>query len=237
MPALNPRILIVDDETAIARIVQFRLSSDGMEAITTHSGADALAILATQSIDLVILDIMMPEMDGFTTLRRIRQRSAVPVLMLAASTLPADGVRALTDGADDFLTKPFNPEELSLRVELLLRRVARGETSDGRLRYGDVTIDHGLRRVMRGSVEVRLSRTEWAVLMALVNRMDTVVPHEDLVTAVWGEEYRGEGGYARTWVARLRAKLGEGVPILSVTGAGYRLVSPEWREEARCTTG
>ena len=144
-------MLVVDDEPPIVRLVQLRLEADGMQVRTAHRGEDALAILDDEPVDLVVLDVTMPGMDGFETLRHIRSRSTVPVVMLTARTLDVDKLRGLTSGADDYLTKPFNPDELSARVTAILRR-ASGQRAGGQeqLRYGEVTIDLVQRRVTRG---------------------------------------------------------------------------------------
>lgn len=223
----RPVVLVVDDEPPIVRLVQLRLETDNMQVRTAHRGEDALAILEDEPIDLVVLDVTMPGMDGFEVLRHIRSRSSVPVIMLTARTLDVDKLRGLTSGADDYMTKPFNPDELSARVAAILRR-AGGQRTGGqdRLRYGDVVIDLGQRRVTRGEAEVHFSRTEWELLAELAGNPGKVLLHRELLTRIWGVEFRDESQYLRTWVSRLRAKLGEGVPITTFPGLGYRLDPP-----------
>jgi two-component system, OmpR family, KDP operon response regulator KdpE len=220
-------VLVVDDEPPIVRLVQLRLEADDMQVRTAHRGEDALAILDDEPVDLVVLDVTMPGMDGFETLRRIRSRSTVPVIMLTARTLDMDKLRGLTGGADDYVTKPFNPDEIAARIAAILRR-ASGQRAGGQeqLRYGDVTIDLAQRRVTRGDEEVRFSRTEWELLHELATNAGKVLLHRELLTRIWGAEFRDESQYLRTWVSRLRNKLGDEVPITTFPGMGYRLEPP-----------
>ena len=149
--AQQTRILAVDDEPSIVRLVQLRLEADGMIVRTAHTGAEALETLAAEPIDLIVLDVMMPGMDGFETLRRIRTTSTVPVLMLTAHTLERDKLQGLTSGADDYLTKPFSPDELSARITAILRRTSgQGQAARLHLDYGSVVINLEQRRVTRG---------------------------------------------------------------------------------------
>jgi DNA-binding response OmpR family regulator len=220
-------VLVVDDEPPIVRLVQLRLEADNMQVRTAHRGEDALAILEDEPIDLVVLDVTMPGMDGFEVLRHIRSRSTIPVIMLTARTLDVDKLRGLTSGADDYMTKPFNPDELSARITAILRRSS-GQRAGGQdqLRYGDVLIDLGQRRVTRGDEEVHFSRTEWELLHELATNPGKVLLHRELLTRIWGAEFRDESQYLRTWVSRLRNKLGDAVPITTFPGMGYRLEPP-----------
>lgn len=225
-------ILVVDDEPPIVRLVRAKLHADDYAVLTAGRGEDALQILDDERPDLVVLDIMMPGMDGFETLRRIRQRSRVPVIMLTARAGDVDKLKGLQTGADDYLTKPFNPDELVARIEAVLRRSTGtmpigGETV---LRYPGVEIDIERRRVMVNGEEVRLSRTEWELLAQLANNAGRVMLHAELLSRIWGPEFRDEVHYLRTWVSRLRAKLepDEATPELITTfpGLGYRLEPP-----------
>ncbi len=221
-------ILVVDDEPPIVRLVQLKLKADGYAVLTAPGGEEALAILADEPVDLVVLDVTMPGMDGFEALRRIRQSSSVPVVMLTARTLDGDKLRGLTSGADDYLTKPFNPDELSARIAAVRRRTSGQRTGDvSELRYGGVTIDLEQRRVSRDSQEVHFSRTEWELLTELASNPGKVLLHRELLTRIWGAEFRDESQYLRTWVSRLRTKLGDEVPITTFPGLGYRLEAPE----------
>ncbi|MCA9861641.1 MAG: response regulator transcription factor [Thermomicrobiales bacterium] len=225
-------IFVVDDEPAIVRLVRTELQSDGYAVITAVSGEDALARLDDERPDLVVLDLMLPGIDGFETLRRIRAESQVPVIMLTARAGDADKLRGLQGGADDYLTKPFNPEELSARIAAVLRRASGGAPAGGRslLCYPSLEIDLERRRVVVEGKEVRLSRTEWALLEQLAANAGRVMLHGELLSRIWGPEFRDEVRYLRMWISRLRAKLephaGEASLITTYPGIGYRLESP-----------
>jgi DNA-binding response OmpR family regulator len=220
-------VLVVDDEPPVVRLVHLKLESGGMRVRTAHNGPDALAVLEDEPIDLVVLDVTMPGMDGFEVLRHIRRSSNVPVIMLTARTLDVDKLRGLTSGADDYMTKPFNPDELAARITAVLRRTSGQQLgAEGELRYGDVVIDLEQRRVMRGGEEIHFSRTEWELLHELATNPGKVLLHRELLTRIWGDEFRDESQYLRTWVSRLRNKLGDAVPITTFPGLGYRLEPP-----------
>lgn len=225
-------ILVVDDEPAIVRLVRAKLQADGYAVITAARGEEALELLDEERPDLIVLDLMMPGMDGFETLRHIRERGQTPVIMLTARSGDADKLRGLQGGADDYLTKPFNPDELSARVGAVLRRAAGAAPAGGRavLRYPGVEIDLERRRVLVNGEEVRLSRTEWELLTQLAGNAGRVMLHGELLSRIWGPEFRDEAHYLRTWVSRLRAKLetGENAPTLITTfpGLGYRMEPP-----------
>ena len=225
-------ILVVDDEPPILRLVKAKLKVDGYEVLTASRGEEALRVLEDEVPDLVVLDVMMPDMDGFETLRRIREHSQVPVVMLTARGSDADKLKGLQSGADDYVTKPFNPDELEARIAAVLRRTAGTAVvgSGAVLRYPGVEIDLERRRVVVDGEEVRLSRTEWELLAQLAGNAGRVMMHGELLSRIWGPEYRNEAHYLRTWVSRLRAKLEphESSPPLISTfpGMGYRFESP-----------
>jgi DNA-binding response OmpR family regulator len=228
----SQRILVVDDEPAIVRLVRATLQVDGYAVVTANRGEQALPLLEDERPDLVILDLMMPGMDGFETLRRIRSQSKVPVIMLTARASDADTLKGLQGGADDYVTKPFNPDELAARVAAVLRRSRGGTPAGGRtvLSYPGVEIDLDRRRVFVGEAEARLSRTEWALLDQLAANVGRVMLHGELLSRIWGPEFRDEAHYLRTWISRLRAKLkpSESSQTLITTfpGIGYRLEPP-----------
>jgi two-component system KDP operon response regulator KdpE len=231
-------VLVVDDEPAIVRLVRAKLQSDGRAVISANSGEEALKVLEDERPDLIVLDVMMPGIDGFETLRRIRTgafANQVPVIMLTARASDADRLKGLNAGADDYMSKPFNPDELAARVTAVLRRTAGAVTTAGRgpLRYpGEppVEIDLDRRRVLVGEEEAKLSRTEWELLTQLAANAGRVMMHGELLSRIWGPEFRDEVHYLRTWVSRLRAKLEPGPesPTLITTfpGLGYRLEAP-----------
>jgi two-component system KDP operon response regulator KdpE len=226
-------ILVVDDEPAIVRLVRAKLQADGYGVITAEGGAQAIELFDQERPDLVILDLMMPEMDGFETLRRLHQFASTPVIMLTARGSDADKLRGFETGVDDYITKPFNPDELSARVAAVLRR-SQGATptpAQTLLRYPNVEIDLDRRTVTVNGEEARLSRTEWEVLSLLAENAGKVMMHGEMLSRIWGPEFRDEVHYLRTWVSRIRAKLEpEADPehplIQTFPGIGYRLESP-----------
>ena len=222
-------ILVVDDEPHIVRFTAMNLEMEGFNVITAGNGREALGALdAGHAIDLVVLDVMMPELDGFETLRRIRAQSSVPVIFVTVRGDEADRVAGLDLGADDYLTKPFSPRELVSRIRALFRRIEATEPS--RLQEVAVddwlTIDFDQRRVVAGGKEMRLRPTEYRLLYQLVSNPGQLLSHDMLLERVWGPEYRGEHQYVRTYVTYLRQKL-ERDPrnpeyIVSERGLGYR---------------
>jgi two-component system KDP operon response regulator KdpE len=226
-------ILVVDDEPAIVRLVRAKLQADGYGVITAENGAAAIELFDKERPDLVILDLMMPEMDGFETLRRLHQFASTPVIMLTARGSDADKLRGFEIGVDDYITKPFNPDELAARVAAVLRRSQGATPAPSRtlLRYANVEIDLDRRTVTANGEEVRLSRTEWEVLSLLAENAGKVMMHGEMLSRIWGPEFRDEVHYLRTWVSRIRAKLEpDGDPeqplIQTFPGIGYRLESP-----------
>jgi two-component system KDP operon response regulator KdpE len=225
-------ILVVDDEPAIVRLVQTKLQADGYAVLTAERGEQALEILENDRPDLVVLDLTMPGIDGFETLHRMRITSHVPVIMLTARAGDADRLKGFAGGADDYVTKPFNPDELAARISAVLRRSGGAAPVGGRtlLHYPGLEIDLERRRVLVSNEDVRLSRTEWELLAQLAGNTGRVMLHSELLTRIWGPEFRDETHYLRTWVSRLRAKLetDPATPALITTfpGLGYRLESP-----------
>ncbi len=210
-----------------------KLRLDGYEVITASRGDEALNILQLQTPDLIVLDVMMPDMDGFETLRRIRQHNQVPVVMLTARGSDADKLQGLQSGADDYITKPFNPDELEARIAAVLRRAGglRSTGTESLLRYPGLEIDLERKTVRVQGEEVRLSRREWELLTQLAENAGRVMMHGELLSRIWGPEYRNETQYLRTWVSRLRAKLEpEDQSLTLITtypGIGYRFESPK----------
>ena len=227
------RILLAEDEVALRDFVSRNLRARGFEVFEASNGLEALAVWEREDPHLLILDIMMPRMDGLEVCRRVRERSAVPIIVLTALDAESDKVAALDLGADDYLTKPFGVEELLARVRAVLRRT-QGEAispADGIKRFGDLEIDlsgHTLR--LRGA-EVRLSPTEFALLEQLVTHAGKVLTHRMLLQRIWGPEYGGEAEYLRVYINRLRQKLEPDLAnpryLLTEPGVGYRFVAPE----------
>jgi DNA-binding response OmpR family regulator len=223
-------ILAVDDEPPILRLLSATLRANDFAVVTASNGADAIAAHEQHHPDLVLLDVMMPDMDGHTVLRAIRQAGNTPVIMLTARTADAEKVQALLQGADDYVTKPFHPDELIARITAVLRRTQGTQMQTPTvLHYGDLVIDLGKRTITRGDQDVRLSRTEWALLELLASNAGRVMLHGELLSRIWGPEFRDEVYYLRTWVSRLRRKLGveSDELITTLSGIGYRMAEPD----------
>ena len=225
----NPLILVVDDDPKILRLLRVELTAQGFQVLGAERGRDALDLVQRQRPDLVILDIIMPGMDGLEVLRQLRESSGVPVILLTAKGTDTDKIIGLELGADDYLAKPFNPEELTARVRAVLRRTQAREipVSGDRLVCGDIVIDLARRTVFVRNRPVVLSRTEWQLLQQLCANVGRVMLHEDLLSRTWGPEYRDDVQYLRVWISRLRQKLEDNPSkpryIRTVQGVGYIL--------------
>ncbi len=226
-------ILVVDDEPRLLAFLRSELKASGYQVSVANDGKSALRAAAARGPDLVILDVMLPDMDGFEVCRRLREKSNVPILMLTARTNDTDKVEGLDAGADDYLTKPFSTSELLARVRALLRRM-RTADADGpgtEFRCGEFVIDFQRRRVEMRGEEVRLSATEYKLLAELCRNPGRVMLREELLARVWGTGYRHEVQYVWVYVGYLRNKL-EKDPrhpeyILTYPGVGYSFRSPE----------
>jgi len=187
----NLTILVVDDEKPLRDFVRRNLEVRGFHAPTASNGLEALAIFSTQNVDLVILDVMMPRMDGLETIRRIRQSSLVPIIVLSALGEEADKIRALNLGADDYLTKPFGVGELLARVQAVLRRARWAEppTREGRIMRGDIVADLERHEVTVRGKQVELTPTEFNLLVYLMEHSGKVISHQTILQHVWGPEY------------------------------------------------
>lgn len=224
------KILVVDDEKRMVRFIQLNLEQDGFQVVTAYNGNEALDQVRTQLPDLVLLDIMMPDIDGFEVLKKIREVNDVPVIMLTAKGEEDDRVKGLELGADDYITKPFSPRELVSRIKAVLRRTKTFQEDqvdvvevDDRLK-----VDFSRREVWVEGEKVDLRPTEYRLLYHLVKNAGWVNTHEQLLTKVWGFEYRDEPHYVRLYVNYLRKKLEEDPSnpeyILTERGVGYRFV-------------
>lgn len=221
-------VLVVDDEPHLVDIVRLNLEVEGYRVVSAFDGYEALDRLKEDLPDLVLLDVMMPEMDGFTTLQHIREVSNVPVIMLTVRDQEGDRIRGLEIGADDYLTKPYSPRELQTRIKALLRRTF--TPSPARKTKivvdKDLTIDFDKHEVWVRGEKVTLRPTEFRLLYHLVNNAGRLMTHETLLSKVWGHEYRDESHYLRLYITYLRQKL-ERDPahpkyILTERGVGYR---------------
>ena len=204
-----PTVLIVDDEKPLRDFVRRNLEVRGFNTQTAANGLEALALFNTYNVDLVILDVMMPRMDGLETITRIRQHSLVPVIVLSALGEEADKIRALNLGADDYLTKPFGVGELLARVQAVLRRTRYNEPSSGleRIVRGELTADLERHEVRLGDKVLELTPTEFNLLIFLMEHAGKVLPHQMILQNVWGPEYGPESEYLRVYIGRLRQKI------------------------------
>ena len=224
-------ILIVDDEREIADLVGVYLANDGYAVHKCGTAAEALACVASNRLDLAILDVMLPDMDGFALCRRIREAHLFPIIMLTAKVADADKIMGLTLGADDYLTKPFNPLELLARVKTQLRRYTRynapREEPDDVLDVRGLTISRASHRCALYGREIALTPLEFSILWYLCAHQGRVVSSEELFEAVWGERYIDANNTVMTHIARLREKLGEPGRrpkfIKTVWGVGYTI--------------
>lgn len=231
--AKKATILVVDDEPHVVRLVKANLESSGYRVLTAGDGEQGLRLVESESPDLVILDIMLPRMDGYEACRRIREFSPVPVIMLTARSAEVDLVHGFEAGADDYLTKPFAVSELLMRVRAVLRRSKWPEEVLARqgFRAGPIDIDFAQHRVTVDGEGVKLSPTEYRLLAYLASNAGRVILHRELLRAVWGPEYGDESEYLRVYIRYLRQKL-EPDPsnprfLLTQPGAGYMFYQPE----------
>lgn len=234
----NYQILVVDDEERMVRFIRLNLEHDGFQVIEAFRGAKAIDMIRTQLPDLVLLDVMLPDFDGFEVLRLIRETSSVPVIMLTAKGEEEDRVRGLEIGADDYISKPFSPRELVSRIRAVLRRVQISSGGpEGLIEVDErLKIDFNRREVWLDDQIVKLRPTEYRLLYHLVQNAGWVLSHEQLLAKVWGYEYQDEPHYVRLYINYLRKKIEEDPAnpkyILTERGAGYRFVDYK-RERAR----
>jgi two-component system KDP operon response regulator KdpE len=223
----RPLVLVADDEPQITKLVALTLTEEGFRVVTARDGEEALDRVATLRPDVVLLDIVMPGMDGIEVLHQLREWHPVPVILLTARSSKADVATGLDLGADDYIAKPLHPRELAARVRAVLRRASRMQTGSSVIRVGEFQVDLTRRIVTRNGEFVPFSRTEWLLLAHLASNVGRVMTHGELLTEVWGPEYRDDLTYLRLWIGRLRRKLGvepghEG-PIRTFQGLGYAL--------------
>lgn len=220
-------IVAIDDERGIQQVVRLTLTERGYRVLTASDAVSGLQLIEKHRPDLVLLDIVMPSASGLDVLARIRERSNVPVILLTGMRGEADTVRGLELGADDYLAKPFNIDELQARVRAVLRRARPTEAGHGLVCSGDLEIDLEQRQVRRGAEVVKLTRTEWNLLRCLAANPGKVMMNSELLREVWGPEYVGDLEYLRVWVSRLRAKLEQNAAepgvIMTFQGMGYML--------------
>jgi DNA-binding response OmpR family regulator len=220
-------VVVVEDESSIASFVSLYLKNAGYGVRTAPTGTDGLTEAGKGDASLIILDLNLPDIDGIEVCRRIRKASDVPILMLTARDEDVDKIIGLEVGADDYLTKPFNPRELVARVKSILRRATpeRREKESAQLRHGDLHIDAGRREVKVGPEEIQLAPKEFDLLWELLDHKGLVLTRDQLLERVWGYTFAGDTRTVDVHVRQLRRKLGDASPIVTVWGVGYK-VSP-----------
>jgi DNA-binding response OmpR family regulator len=227
MAAAPASVLVVEDESSIASFVSLYLKNAGFGVRTVETGNEALASVRAETPSLIVLDLMLPDIDGIEVCRRIRTTSDVPILMLTARDEDVDKIIGLEVGADDYMTKPFNPRELVARVKSILRRAS----SDRRLpetaviEHGDLAVDAGRREARVAGQEVQLAPKEFDLLWELLDHRGLVLTRDQLLERVWGYTFAGDTRTVDVHVRQLRRKLGDASPIVTVWGVGYK-VSP-----------
>jgi two-component system, OmpR family, KDP operon response regulator KdpE len=226
------RILVVDDEVRILNFLKSKLKAAGYEIVTAGNGREALEQVHAKEPDLVVLDVLMPTMGGFEMLKELRTFSKVPVIILSAKGADIDKIKGLGLGADDYLPKPFNPDELVARIKAVMRRLKAtpASTAQEQISIGDIHIDFKSHHVVVKNEEINLTRIEWLLISELAQNIGRLMPYEELLTRVWGPEYRSDVQLLRTWVSRLRNKLEEnpGSPsiISTIPKVGYIINLP-----------
>ncbi len=222
------KVLVVDDEKPLREFVSRNLAARGFQIFSAANGLEALAIFNTESLDLIIMDVMMPHMDGLETCRRIRQQSTIPIIVLTALGEESDKVNALDMGADDHLTKPFGVEELMARVRAVLRRVGWEDkpTVQESLQYRDIKLDFEAFTVHCRGEQLKFTRTEFDLLHYFMKNIGKILSHRRILQQVWGPEYGDEPEYLRVYIGRLRRKIETDYAnpqyLMTEHGIGYR---------------
>jgi DNA-binding response OmpR family regulator len=218
-------ILVVEDESSIASFVSLYLKNAGYTVRTAATGGDALQQVAANRPALIVLDLNLPDIDGIEVCRRIRKAGEVPIIMLTARDEDVDKIIGLEVGADDYLTKPFNPRELVARIKSILRRATteRRDAENAELRHGELVINSGRREVKVGEVEIQLAPKEFDLLWELLDHRGIVLTRDQLLERVWGYTFAGDTRTVDVHVRQLRRKLGEASPIVTVWGVGYKV--------------
>ncbi|GAA2906922.1 two-component system KDP operon response regulator KdpE [Microbacterium keratanolyticum] len=221
------RLLIADDDPQMVRALRITLAAHGYEVIAAPDGAAAITMAAQKHPDLILLDLGMPKLDGIAVIQALRGWTSVPIIVVSGRTGSADKVQALDAGADDFVTKPFQIDELLARLRALSRRVV-PEASESSVAFGDVVVDLAARAVTRAGARVHLTPTEWQMLEHLCRHPGALVTRQELLKEIWGSEQVSDSGYLRLYMSQLRKKLeavpSEPVHLLTEQGMGYRLV-------------
>ena len=225
MAAQAQTVLVVEDEASIASFVALYLKNAGYTVKAVANGTDALAQVEAEQPALIVLDLMLPDMDGIEVCRRIRQRQDVPIVMLTARDEDIDKIIGLEVGADDYMTKPFNPRELVARVKSILRRSTpqRRDAETAEIRHGELHVDAGRREVHIGDEEIQLAPKEFDLLWELLDHRGVVLTRDQLLERVWGYTFAGDTRTVDVHVRQVRRKLGDASPIVTVWGVGYKV--------------
>ena len=223
---MSGTILLIEDEESIASLVRAYLVRDGYKVVWARSGGDGLAEMHRHAVRLIVLDIGLPDMDGFEVCRQVRNRSSVPILMLTARDDEIDRVAGLEVGADDYVGKPFSPRELVARIKAILRRTEGDGGPIDRLVLGDIELNPSAREVRVSGATVELRAKEFDLLEFLIENRGVVVSRDTLLDRVWGMEYAGGSRTVDVHVAQLRSKLGRPDLIRTIRGSGYKAVQP-----------
>ena len=229
------RILVVDDEPQIRRSLEVNLQGKGYSVISAATGEKALEAMTHRPPDVVIVDLVLPSMDGIELTRRIREQSPVPIIVLSAIGDDQKKVEALELGADDYVTKPFHMEELSARVKSVLRRLALVSGTEPVFRTGDLSVNFARREVQLNNEQIRMTPTEYDLLKYMIQHAGKVLTHRTLLIAIWGQAYADQAQYLRVFVGQLRKKLEKNTArpryILTDPGVGYRFSTEEIKEQ------
>jgi two-component system OmpR family response regulator len=223
------RVLVVDDEPNLAEVVTMALRFQGFAVETAGTGREALAAVSSFKPQLIVLDVMLPDMEGFEVARRLgSQRAGVPIIFLTARDSTEDKVRGLSGGGDDYMTKPFSLEELVARIRTILRRTGQATPESGRLVFEDLELDEESREVTRGGEPIELTATEYRLLRYLMLNPRRVMTRAQLLDHVWNYDFGGDGRVLETYISYLRKKLDAHGPSLirTVRGVGYALRAP-----------
>jgi two-component system response regulator VicR len=228
---VKAKVLVVDDEKPIAEILKYNLEEEGFAVLVAYDGEEALRLAFQEQPDIILLDIMLPRMDGFSVCRQIRQKLDIPIIMLTARETEIDKVLGLELGADDYVTKPFSIRELLARIKATLRRVKMQEKDPERLTCGELTLDLGKMELKKGDRQIELTYREFTLLSFLLKNTGYVFSREKLLEEVWGYDYIGDERTVDVTVRRLREKIEDdpGSPLYLCTrrGAGYYLRRPQ----------
>jgi DNA-binding response OmpR family regulator len=226
------RVLVVDDEERILKFLEIRLKASGYGVLTATSGLEALEQIQAQEPDMVVLDVLMPKKDGFETLKELRTFSYIPVIILSAKETNSDKVRGLELGADDYLAKPFSPDELVARIEAVRRRLVSDQNRKvvEFITIGHMSVDLKKHLVNVNGNEIQLTRIEWLLLNELIQNSGKLMMYGELLTKIWGPEYRDDVQILRTWVSRLRHKIepepNQPAIIRTIPKTGYMIDQP-----------